>query len=140
MIPRYSVVFLACAVVAATSAGAGQTAPPAADLVPLRFGSLSYPPVALSGRVEGSVPVKLAIGADGLVLSAEALGGPAVLSEGSAANARGWRFRKGHERSLVVTYVFEIDGFCDASPPQTLMRLRAPYDNVRVTSCHRWTP
>lgn len=139
MTSRSAAVLLACSVIATYPAGAGQ--PSAADdLVPLNFGYFSYPPVALSARVEGAVPVKLVIGADGLVQSADALGGPAMLSESSAANARGWRFRKGRERILVVTYVFEIDGFCDATPPQTLMRLRPPYDDVRVTSCHRWTP
>jgi TonB family protein len=110
------------------------------SVAPKSFGRVAYPPVARLGRIEGAVTLRIDVSEKGSVQEVTVISGPAVLVESSRENARHWTFPPGRTRTIVLTYVYEIDGFCDQSPPPSLMRIRAPYDLVKVTTCHEWSP
>lgn len=107
---------------------------------PVAFDTLAYPPVAIAGRVEGSVVVRTHITEEGSVAGAVPISGPELLRDVVTNNARTWRFRSGQARDVFLTYFFELDGYCYRTPQPTLMRIVPPYDVVKVTSCHSWAP
>lgn len=109
-------------------------------VAPRTFGHVAYPPVARLGRVEGAVTLRIDVTEKGSVQEVTLISGPAVLVESSRENARRWTFPAGRTRTIVLTYVYEIDGFCNQSPPPSLMRIRVPYNLVKVTTCHEWLP
>src|SRR5450755_960696 len=51
-----------------------------------------YPAQALRNRVEGSVTLKVTIGADGAVTQAAAVSGPEPLRQAAVDNVRQWQF------------------------------------------------
>lgn len=53
----------------------------------------AYPPIAKQTGVSGDVTVEVLIDENGRVVSARALGGPALLQQTAVAAARGWSFR-----------------------------------------------
>lgn len=107
---------------------------------PTSFEFMSYPPIAVAGRVEGAVVVQIRIDARGRVTTATAISGPPLLRPSARDNATTWTFPDGPERESVLTYLFEIDGFCYRTPAPTLFRIRPPYDLVAVTTCQHWRP
>lgn len=53
----------------------------------------AYPPIAKQTGVSGDVTVEILIDENGRVVSARALGGPALLQQAAVSAARGWSFR-----------------------------------------------
>lgn len=110
----------------------------AAPEPPRTFGFSSYPPIAVAARIEGAVLVRLHIDERGQVATSASLAGPPALRATASDNARTWTFPEGRKRDIILTYLFEIDGYCVAPAP-TLLTIRPPYDVVRVTTCQNWT-
>jgi TonB family protein len=64
-----------------------------------------YPPQALRDRVEGSVTLKVTIGADGAVARAVPVSGPQSLRQAAIENVRQWQFEaKARETQLDVGF------------------------------------
>jgi len=64
-----------------------------------------YPPLARAARVQGKAKVKLTVGVDGSIASAEALEGNALLTKAAVENVRTWRFGTAERQSLEPTIV-----------------------------------
>ncbi|MGA8761442.1 MAG: TonB family protein, partial [Candidatus Sulfotelmatobacter sp.] len=58
-----------------------------------RSGSSSYPLLAQSARVEGSVVLQALIGSDGVIRDLRVLSGPAILASAAQQAVRQWRFK-----------------------------------------------
>ena len=106
------------AVVLALPAGAqsGPAATPAAPppmAKPRTFVEMGYPSAGLDAGMQGTVVVRAALDASGLVTAAEALAGPPALSTAAVENTRQWTFEPGPS-SAVIVYRFEIEhGRCN---------------------------
>lgn len=68
--------------------------------VPLKFGGMSYPPVARAARVEGAVVVRAKVDVDGTVRDASAVTGPVLLVDAALGSAKRWTFKPGSARVL----------------------------------------
>ena len=106
--------------------------------VPLSFESFHYPAIAKSASIEGTVALRVTVGEAGTVEDVVAIDGPRLLVDAAINNLRTWTYRPGPKRTIAYSYVFEIDGFCPKEPTPTLVRMRSPYNVVKVTSCQGW--
>jgi TonB family protein len=68
-----------------------------------------YPPLARAARLQGIAKIKLVIGGDGSVASAEALEGNPLLTKAAIENARTWRFGTAEGRSALEPPVVVFD-------------------------------
>ncbi|PYT06552.1 MAG: hypothetical protein DMF60_09100, partial [Acidobacteria bacterium] len=66
----------------------------------------SIPLVAFTARVGGNVIIELAIGADGVPISAHAIDGHPILQEPTEKAALYWRFASAREGARTVRLVF----------------------------------
>ncbi len=96
------------------------------------FSKLDYPPVARTARVQGAVVVRATIGSTGAVAEAVALSGGGLITEAAVANVKQWTFEPG-PTTLILVYLFEIDGACSRSG--TFFRLGNAENIARVTVC-----
>lgn len=70
--------------------------------------SLDYPRVARAAHVDGTVVIRLLVGADGHVKAATKVSGPDVLAQAAKANALKWVFKTDRQRNLDVRYEFRL--------------------------------
>ncbi len=125
---------LAATVLAAALFQSGQTAEEWSRLpLPEHFTDLRYPHEALDARLVGVVVLHVRTDADGRVVNAETLTGPALLAQPSIENVRTWKWPTG-VRNAAVVYRFEIDfGIC-RDDHQSLFRM-VHANLVVVTAC-----
>jgi TonB family protein len=95
-----------------------------------------YPPLARQAHHEGVAKVKIEVGSDGKVISAQAVEGSALLGAAAAANVQSWTFAaaQGQDLSkLKTTVVFEYK--LEGEPGWDRCALRVvfgPKDRVEV--------
>jgi TonB family protein len=70
--------------------------------------SPAYPPEAKAQHIQGTVVVRLTIGADGKVTEAKALSGPAELQECAVSFAKGWEFEPAKVNGKPVPARFKL--------------------------------
>jgi TonB family protein len=72
-----------------------------------------YPPLARAARLQGTAKIKLVIGGDGSVTSAEGLEGNPLLTKAAIDNVRTWRFGTAEGQSLreppVVLFDYKLE-------------------------------
>jgi TonB family protein len=94
--------------------------PATADWEPAEIAGLSYPRLARSARITGTVVVRLSLADDGFVTEAEAVSGHPLLTAAACTNAREWRFRpskpdRGGSQAAYLIYRFVLRGSCAGS-------------------------
>jgi TonB family protein len=80
-----------------------------------------YPPLARSARIEGQVRVKLTIGTDGKVVSANAISGPKMLHKSVEESASKWIYAASSaEGATEIKFNFQLGGEPVASACATI--------------------
>jgi TonB family protein len=74
-----------------------------------------YPPLARQAGVQGRTEVKIEVGSDGTVTSAEAVKGNPLLQSASLTNARTWKFAGGQGTDLsrlrtTIAFEYKLEG------------------------------
>jgi Gram-negative bacterial TonB protein C-terminal len=82
------------------------------DVGIVSFEALVYPLLPKLTRVQGAVVVQVKIDSEGKVASATAVSGPKQLIPDCLTNARQWLFNPRKARTVVIVYVFKIEGLC----------------------------
>jgi TonB family protein len=82
------------------------------DIGIVNFEPLAYPLLPRLTRVQGAVVVQVKIDSEGRVASVTAVSGPKPLIPDCLTNARKWLFNPQKVRTVVIVYVFKIEGLC----------------------------
>lgn len=103
------------------------------DVEVRHFSSMEYPKIARTARQQGAVVLRAALDASGKVTDAAALSGKQMLVTAAVANVKQWVFAPRQTKSVIVVYLFEIDGACTGVG--TFSRLGNAANIARVTTC-----
>jgi TonB family protein len=76
------------------------------------WAELKYPLPAHWARSEGAVVVKATLDDHGQVIEATAISGSEHFVPDCLANAKKWRFEPNPQKTVVLVYVFSLDGVC----------------------------
>ena len=71
-----------------------------------------YPPLARAARLQGVARIKLVVGGNGSIVSAEAIEGNPLLTKSAIENARTWKFSTAETRSPeapVVVFDYKLE-------------------------------
>lgn len=74
---------------------------------------MDYPLAARIHNAQGSVIVKVSVGSDGKVSSAEALMGAQYFIPDVLKNAAKWTFSHTDHGTAMIVYVFRVEGLCE---------------------------
>ena len=86
-----------------------------------------YPPQALRAAVEGIVTLQVSIAADGTVLQALPVGGPAPLRQAASDNVRQWLFEPKPQEAFIDVAFSLRDATCSLRLPEAVHRITPAY-------------
>lgn len=97
------------------------------------FEDMTYPAMAISGRVEGVVVVAVTLNDEGKVTAASAISGHKLLIPDSLFNAKRWTFKPNAQKRAVIVYDFKIEGICQRGA-QSLFRV-THLNQAAISTC-----
>jgi TonB family protein len=123
-------------VVSSAGVGAQRTDGPVydEDVHVISYTEMRYPRIAMSARVQGVVVVRATLDAEGNVVTATALSGSKLLTEGAAQNTKQWRFKPNARKEAIVVYEYRIEQGDCLDDTRMMFVLRSP-NFVLISSC-----
>lgn len=107
------------------------------DIHVVDYEDMYFPALAFMARIQGVVVVQVKLDNQGKVTDSEALSGPAFLTQGSAENARKWKFEPNSEKAAIIVYSFRIEGDCHPASNGgfTSQMIFFPPNFAKITAC-----